>query len=76
MAKRSGKENLRVDLISLSLNSTIDVMFVSAYPVDMLGEDAGEGQGDHGAHVAAAEGHRGQPASLEGRRPPLYVWTK
>ena len=47
--------------------------FVAAHPVDVLGEDAGEGQGDHGAHVAAAEGHRGEPASLERRRPPTYV---
>ena len=47
--------------------------FVAAHPVDVLGEDAGEGQGDHGAHVAAAKGHRGEPASLERRRPPTYV---
>ena len=41
------------------------------YPVEVLSEDAREGEGDDGAHVAAAEGHRRQPAPLQGRRPPV-----
>ena len=36
----------------------------NAHPVDVLGKDSGKGQGDDGAHVAAAEGHRRQPAPL------------